>query len=93
MFEAWLTDSWGSFAGIQVSLAENEGCFESWSGSVESCLTALKAPRFTSAPALDLWVVLQCVAVCCSVLQCVAVYCSVLECVGVSWSVLECSAV
>jgi len=29
------------------------------------------------------WVVLQCVAVCCSVLQCVAVCCSVLQCVAV----------
>ena len=29
------------------------------------------------------WLVLQCVAVCCSVLQCVAVCCSVLQCVAV----------
>ena len=33
-------------------------------------------------------VVLQCVAVCCSVLQCVAVCCSVLQCVAVCCSVL-----
>ena len=50
-------------------------------------------------PALSLAVVLQCVAVCCSVLQCVtrclscsvllcvAMYCSVLQCVAVCWSV------
>jgi len=48
--------------------------------------------------------VLQCVAVCCSVLQCVAVYrkidisffavyCSVLQCVAVCCSVLHCVAV
>ena len=34
--------------------------------------------------------VLQCVAVCCSVLQCVAVCCSVLQCVAVCCSVLQC---
>ena len=40
--------------------------------------------------------VLQCFAVCCSALQCVAVYCSVLlqlHCVAVSCSVLQCLAV
>ena len=38
-----------------------------------------------------LWmnVVLQCVAVCCSVSQCVAVCCSVLQCVVVCCSVLQ----
>jgi len=35
-------------------------------------------------------VLLQCVAVCCSVLQCVAVCCSVLQCVAVCCSVLQC---
>ena len=43
---------------------------------------------------------LQCVAVCCSVLQCVAVrfevdlmcYCSVMQCVAVCCSVLQCVA-
>jgi len=35
-------------------------------------------------------VMLQCVAVCCSVLQCVAVCCSVLQCVAVCCSVLQC---
>ena len=34
-------------------------------------------------------IVLQCVAVCCSVLQCVAVCCSVLQCVAVCCSVLR----
>jgi len=34
-------------------------------------------------------VVLQCVAVCCSVLQCVAVCCGVLQCVAVCCSVLQ----
>jgi len=34
-------------------------------------------------------IVLQCVAVCCSVLQCVAVCCSVLQCVAVCCSVLQ----
>ena len=34
-------------------------------------------------------VVLQCVAVCCSVLQCVAVCCSVLRCVAMCCSVLQ----
>ena len=38
-------------------------------------------------------IVLQCVAVCCSVLQCVAVRCSVLQCVAVCCSVLQCAAV
>ena len=33
--------------------------------------------------------VLQCDAVCCGVLQCVAVYCSVLQCVAVCWSVVR----
>ena len=37
--------------------------------------------------------VLQYVAVCCSVLQCVAVCCSVLQCVVVCCSVLQCVAV
>ena len=37
--------------------------------------------------------VLQCVAVCCSVLQCVAVCCSVLQCVAVCCSALHCVAV
>ena len=36
--------------------------------------------------------VLQCVAVCCSVLQCAAVHCSVLQCVAVCCSVLQCVA-
>ena len=36
---------------------------------------------------------LQCVAMCCSVLQCVAVCCSVLQCVAVCCSVLQCVAV
>jgi len=36
--------------------------------------------------------VLQSVAVCCSVLQCVAVCCSVLQCVAVCCSVLQCVA-
>ena len=39
------------------------------------------------------FLVLQCVAVCCSVLQCVAVCCSALQCVAVSCSVLQCVAV
>jgi len=34
-------------------------------------------------------VLLQCVAVCCSVLQCVAVCCSVLQCVAVCCSALQ----
>jgi len=38
-------------------------------------------------------VLLQCVAVCCSVLQCVAVCCSVLQCAAVCCSVLQCIAV
>jgi len=38
-------------------------------------------------------VLLQCVAVCCSVLQCVAVCCSVLQYVAVCCSVLQCVAV
>ena len=37
--------------------------------------------------------VLQCVAVCCNVLQCVAVCSHLLECVGVCCSVLQCAAV
>jgi len=37
-------------------------------------------------------IVLQCVAVCCSVVQCVAVCCSVLQCVAVCCSVLQCVA-
>jgi len=36
------------------------------------------------------YIVLQCVAVCCSVLQCVAVCCSVLQCVAVCCNVLQC---
>jgi len=38
-------------------------------------------------------VLLQCVAVCCSVLQCVEVCCSVLQCVALCCSVLQCVAV
>ena len=38
-------------------------------------------------------VVLQCVAMRCSVLQCVAVCCSVLECIAMCCSVLLCAAV
>ena len=38
----------------------------------------------------EVWFLLQCVAVCCSVLQCVAVCCSVLQCVAVCCSVLQC---
>jgi len=38
-------------------------------------------------------VLLQCVAVCCSVLQCAAVCCSVLQCAAVCCSVLQCVAV
>jgi len=37
-------------------------------------------------------VVLQCVAMCCSVLQCVVVCCSVLQCVAACCSVLQCVA-
>ena len=37
-------------------------------------------------------ILLQCVAVCCSVLQCVAVCCSVLQCVTVCCRVLQCVA-
>ena len=36
------------------------------------------------------FVMLQCVAVCCSVLQCVAVCCTVMQCVAVCCSVLQC---
>jgi len=36
-------------------------------------------------------IVVQCVAVCCSVLQCVAVCCSVSQCVAVFGSVLQCA--
>ena len=45
------------------------------------------------------YIVLQCVAVCCSVLQCVAVWCSVVQCVAVCCSgtvccsALQCDAV
>jgi len=42
---------------------------------------------------MDKSVLLQCVAVCCSVLQCVAVCGSVLQCVVVCCSVLQCIAV
>jgi len=38
-------------------------------------------------------IVLQCVAVCCSVLQCVAVYCIVLQCAAVDCSAFQCAAV
>ena len=41
----------------------------------------------------SLEVVLQCVAVCCSVVQCVAVCCSVMQCDAVCCSVLQCVAV
>ena len=44
-------------------------------------------------PFPDVGIVLQCVAVCCSVLQYVAVCCSVLQCVAVCCSVLHCVAV
>jgi len=37
--------------------------------------------------------VLQCIAVCCSVLQCAAVCCIVLHCVAVCCRVLQCVAV
>ena len=44
---------------------------------------------------LCVWIrmVLQCVAVCCSVLQCAAVCCSVVQCVALCCSVLQCVVV
>ena len=34
-------------------------------------------------------IMLQCIAVCCSVLRCVAVYCALVQCVAMSFSVLS----
>ena len=45
--------------------------------------------RVSESPYEQADVLLQCVAVCCSVLQCVAVCCSVLQCVAVCCSVLQ----
>ena len=42
-----------------------------------------------SSGSIELWSVLQCVAVCCSVLQCVAVRCSAMQCVALCCSVLQ----
>ena len=56
----------------------------------------LKASYGSLSPCIMLYVIdvlLQCVAVCCSVLQCIAVCCSVLQCVAVCCSVLQCVAV
>jgi len=39
------------------------------------------------------FLVLQCVAVCCSVLQCIAIFCSVLQCVAVCCSASQCVSV
>ena len=50
----------------------------------DRCLMKVYVKRF-----LRKAVVLQCVAVCCSVLQCVAVCCSVLQCVAVRCSLLQ----
>jgi len=42
---------------------------------------------------LSLSLVLQSVAICCSVLQCIAVYCSVLQCVAGCCSALQCASI
>ena len=47
---------------------------------------------FSTLQLTHISIVLQFVAVCCSVLQCVAVCCSVLQCVAVCCSVLQCVA-
>jgi len=56
-----------------------------------STLCRFNANQIKCMP-MDMLIVLQCVAVCCSVLQCVAVCCSVLQCVAVCCIVLQCIA-
>ena len=50
-------------------------------------------PTWLSLVQLNCFIVMQCVAVSCSVLQCGALCCSVLQCLAVSCSVLQCLAV
>jgi len=70
--------------------------FESRGNLFAVCCSVL---QFNKCPSLNLaatwlhFVVLKCVAVCCSVLQCVAVCCCVLLCVAVCCSVFQCVAV
>jgi len=59
------------------------------SGAIQAVLVARHVCwRYVETLQHDMHIVLQCVAVCCSVLQCVAVCCSVLQCVAIC--ILQC---
>jgi len=59
---------------------------------LQNILSSYKAQSGSAGPASNIYGVLQCVAVCCSVLQCMAVGCTVLRCVAVCCGLLQYAA-